>query len=93
MIDICVGDKVTIVLSNWPLVVHKYVTRVDPGGGFVVDHEMNEHRDNEGVEWIRGHHAGNSDDVRACLAARALVREDAVPHHRDPDELTWLERQ
>lgn len=37
--------------------------------------------DREGISWIRGHHAADSEEVKALLAAAALSHDDKCPRY------------
>ncbi len=78
---VAVGDAITIVWlmhvidHTRPIVMNSFVTKIGPTGDFAVQYPMgtdNLKREGEGVEWLRGHHAIDSAEVKALLAAKAL---------------------
>lgn len=76
---IAVGDKVT-VLVNCGRVLHGVVSEVENwilGTQFIrvrrgKNISVRRAVIREGTDWMRGHHAGDSEEARAMLAARGL---------------------
>ncbi len=65
------GNQVTLVLGY--SVVYSYVHTVQQST-FVTDHGATHLVESEGIWWIRGHHAEDSPEVAALLAANAFTR-------------------
>lgn len=78
VMKLCAGDKVTVISAVDGGAESAQVTAADsrsfPGtfecrAGSII---FRRRFDDEGVKWIRGHHAPDAEAVRALRAARAL---------------------